>query len=106
MNKVNINCGKINNTSYLLTQFGVTSSTLEATNAGRKFTMIILVQITTVNSQFTTCHLITTRDNFYIGTARYENPSHPPSITQPMITPVYQSKETNPIKQTNSVLKP
>jgi hypothetical protein len=50
MNMVKINCIKVNNTSYLLTQFGATSHTLEDTNPGRKSTKIMLVRSPTTNS--------------------------------------------------------
>jgi len=91
----------------LLTQFGATSSTLEATKPGRKSTSVVLILSFSANSSFTTLDLGPTRINFNLGTPRSEIPSHfPQSTTAPvMIRLQTQQKMKVPSnKLPNSVL--
>ncbi|KAK2419658.1 hypothetical protein QL285_030492 [Trifolium repens] len=62
--------------SDLLTQFGAKRNLhLGDTNPGGN-PLIALVQSLTANSSFTTYHLATILMSFYLGTPRYEFPTH------------------------------
>ncbi|KEH30012.1 hypothetical protein MTR_4g057980 [Medicago truncatula] len=76
-----INDKKVKNTVSLLTQFGATSPTLEATKPGRKYTSVVLIQKLSANSSFTLYDLGPTRLDFNLGTPRSEIPSHYPMVS-------------------------
>jgi len=91
----------------LLTQFGATSPTLEATKPGRKSTSVVLILSFSANSSFTTVDLGPTRIDFNLGTPRSEIPSHfPQSTTTPVIIRLQtQQKMKLPSNKTTPCLK-
>jgi hypothetical protein len=79
MDKKKINDRNVNNAGYLLTQFGAQYNLLWGIPIQEAIHYDSSSSKSSANAHFTTCHIDTIHTILYLGTLRYETPSHFPS---------------------------